>query len=516
MPKARDADYTVTYLLPRAVDDYVGPDHSIRFVRSFVDDLNLSELGVKVEENRYGRPPYSSRLLIGIWLYGCMNDVLSTRKLAKACEEYLPLRWFCGELTPDHTVLSRFWKSNFPLMLGLFAESVRVAAKLGMVSMVINAIDGTKIQAAGSTRRAMKREKVEEKLKQLDTRIETIRSEVEELERNESELPPDRLPAELKTPGALAAAIAQALRELRRESTPPPPSTPLEEANRKRERLEEKRRQLAEDLKVLPQSGEAISAVEPEARIMKSYGDTFLGYNAQMVVDAKHGIVIAGDVVTDQNDIRQLVPMLDQVQHLMGTVALETIGDGGYNSAEQLALAEQKEYPVLLSPSPSDPERHPDDPYHPSKFTFNAERNEVTCPTGETLQFKGPLQRKGKALVHLYQTTACTSCPVRSLCAKKSKYKRIELSPHHESVVRQREKRKQPLAREALKMRMHIAETVFALSKVVVQKFTRATVRGHHAARAQWALILTGGNLIKIFRYLQKSATSTAIHPERA
>lgn len=514
MPNPLDADYTRTYLLPRAVDEYVSADHPVRFIRAFVEALDLSALGVKKEKRRFGRPRYSTRLLIGIWLYGCMNNLLSTRKLARGCEEYLPLRWFCGELTPDYSVLSRFWKANSEVVLALFSESVRLASKLGMVSMVINAIDGTKIQAAGSTRRAAKREKVEDKLKQLDCRIAQIRAEVDEIEKREGELPPHRLPEALQVPGALKAAIGEALNEIRRDPEPVP-STPLGQAKQKRERLERERERLAAELEVLPPSGERISSVEPDARMMKSYGHTFLGYNAQMVVDAKHGIVVAEAVVNEQNDVKQLVPMLDQVQQRMGRVAVETLGDGGYNSAEQIALAEQRNYDVLLSPSPSDPERHADDPYHPSKFSYDPEHNQVICPTGEILVFKGPLQRKGKPLVHVYRTSACRRCPVRDLCAKKSKYKQIELSPHHRSVVRQREKRNQPFAREALNMRMHIAETVFALTKVV-QGFRRATVRGIKGVNTQWAMICTANNLNKIIRHLAKTATSAGPIPEWA
>ena len=39
------ADRSQLLLLPDAVDDYVGPDHPVRFIDAFVDSLDLEEAG---------------------------------------------------------------------------------------------------------------------------------------------------------------------------------------------------------------------------------------------------------------------------------------------------------------------------------------------------------------------------------------------------------------------------------------------------------------------------------------
>src|SRR5205807_1570356 len=54
---------------------------------------------------------------------------------------------------------------------------------------------------------------------------------------------------------------------------------------------------------------------EREARMMKGRGGMHaLGYNAQIVVDHESDLIVATDVVTQQNDLAQLVPMLKQVR----------------------------------------------------------------------------------------------------------------------------------------------------------------------------------------------------------
>lgn len=67
------ADYSKTYLLPPALEDWVPANHPVRFIREFVESLDMKELGFKVDNNAEGRPYYSSDIMLKIWLYGYFN-----------------------------------------------------------------------------------------------------------------------------------------------------------------------------------------------------------------------------------------------------------------------------------------------------------------------------------------------------------------------------------------------------------------------------------------------------------
>src|ERR1700761_7073397 len=104
-------DYGEQFLFPTALEDWVPKDHPARFLREFVDGLDLAQMGFRMPAGDDGRPPYAPSLLLKIWLYGYCHRIRPTRKLEAACHEHLSL-------------------------------------KTGAVGLALQALDGTKIQAA--------------------------------------------------------------------------------------------------------------------------------------------------------------------------------------------------------------------------------------------------------------------------------------------------------------------------------------------------------------------------------
>lgn len=101
-------DFGQQFLFPPALADGVSADHTARFLREFVDQLDLAALGFALPVAVAGRPPYHPSLLLKIWLYGYYHRIRSTRKLEVACREQLSLLWLTGLRQPDHNSLWRF------------------------------------------------------------------------------------------------------------------------------------------------------------------------------------------------------------------------------------------------------------------------------------------------------------------------------------------------------------------------------------------------------------------------
>jgi hypothetical protein len=111
----------------------------------------------------------------------------------------------------------------------------------------------------------------------------------------------------------------------------------------KLQRKEDLRERVRQQLDLLnQQEREHFQAGDPEAQVMKTRAGNRFAYNAQVVVDEESKLIVAADVVTDQSDNYQLVPMIDQVQQNLGQVAEQTVADTGYEAISGLVEAEAK------------------------------------------------------------------------------------------------------------------------------------------------------------------------------
>ena len=180
------ANYNEQFLLPPSLEEWVASDHPVRFIRVFVDALDMKMLGFKERESDEGRPNYASDLLLKVWLYGYFERIYSTRALEKACKVQLPTIWLTGMNYPDHNTLWRFFRENRLVIRNVFKQSVRVAMKGEMVGLVLQAVDGTKIRADVSQQRSINADDLKKILRRLDGSAEEVCGKIERSEREES------------------------------------------------------------------------------------------------------------------------------------------------------------------------------------------------------------------------------------------------------------------------------------------------------------------------------------------
>jgi hypothetical protein len=79
---------------------------------------------------------------------------------------------------------------------------------------------------------------------------------------------------------------------------------------------------------------------DPESRIMKSKDGFVQAYNAQAAVDAQAQIIVAQDVTQSAVDCAQLVPMTDAIEANLGRKPAQLSADAGYCSEPNLAALE--------------------------------------------------------------------------------------------------------------------------------------------------------------------------------
>jgi len=452
-------DYGQQFLFPPALEDWVPADHPARFLREFVEQLDLPALHFVIPAAREGRPPYAPSLLLKIWLYGYFHRLRSTRRLEAACGELLPLVWLCGLLRPDHNSLWRFWRDNRQALRAVFKQSVQLAVRTGAVGLALQALDGTKIQAAASTESGWSQAHMEKLLGALDEALD--HTELKIIEENAPGAAPSvRLPAGLAERTALRQTIQQGLAQLAADGR------------------------------------SYYHPVEPEARRMKLRTQNRFAYNAQALADEQSGLIVACDVTRHENDGGELVPMVEQARENVGVGASQTttVADCGYGAGADVAAAAQKDLNVLVTPAEGTSARH--NPYAARHFTYDAAAQAVTCPRGQVLDHEGRTTKKG--VVAQRFRCHCRDCPVRAQCTRDPKGRQIEVWPHTAAVQALRARLKNQTARDQLEQRGAIIERRFGQVKQH-DGFRRWTVWGLESVRAQWALLCTTLNLRELY-----------------
>jgi transposase len=460
-------DYGQQFLFPPALEDWVPADHPARFLREFVDQLDLAALNFAMPVATEGRPPYHPSLLLKIWLYGYFHRIRATRKLEAACTEHVSLLWLTGLIAPDHNSLWRFWRDNKKALRAIFKQTVQLAVNTGAVGFALQALDGTKIQAACSGPKGWSKEYMEKLLAQLDSALDDIELKVVE-ENPQTEAPGYRLPAGL--------AQRQALRE-----------------------------QIKKGLAQLQADGRNhYHPVEPEARRMKVGDTNRYAYNAQAIADEKEKILVACEATRQENDNAQIVPMIEQARENVGMAKAGetvTLADTGYGSGADLQAASDKGFKVL-APSPEGKPAK-DNPYATQHFRIDELARTVTCPQGRSLDHEGQTTKGGQTV----QRYRChhRDCPVRAQCTRDPKGRQIEVWPHHAAVAAMKEKLQQPGVRAQWEQRSRIIEPRFAQLKQH-DAFRRWTVWGLEGVRTQWSLLCATLNLRILYKHWQLKA----------
>jgi transposase len=87
------ADRSQSVLFPEHLDDYVAEDNIVRIVEAFIEALDLKRLGFAgAEPARTGRPSYPA-VLLGIYTYGYLNRIQSSRRLEREAQRNVELRF---------------------------------------------------------------------------------------------------------------------------------------------------------------------------------------------------------------------------------------------------------------------------------------------------------------------------------------------------------------------------------------------------------------------------------------
>jgi transposase len=161
-----------TQLLPPSVQDFVPEDHLSRFIVALVrEELDLGEI-TSSYVSALGQPPFDPRMMTALLLNGYATGIYSSRRLAKACVERADFMMIAAYDPPDFRTISEFRKRHLTALSRLFTQVLKLAEKAGLVKLGHVALDGSKIKANASKHKAMSYERMAKREAELKAEVD--------------------------------------------------------------------------------------------------------------------------------------------------------------------------------------------------------------------------------------------------------------------------------------------------------------------------------------------------------
>lgn len=387
-------------LLPASVEDYVAADNPVRFIDAFVDDLDLGGAGFqRTQPKATGRPGYDPADMLKLYLYGYLNRVRSSRRLAAEAGRNLELIWLLRGVRPDFRTIADFRRDNRAAFKAVFRAFVLLCRKLDLFGRELLAVDGTRLKAVNSRSRNFSRERLATYLAATDARLERYLAELDEIDRGEDSAGTGR-------GDTLATKIA---------------------------RLREQRQASAALLGQSEESGEGqISLTDPDARLMVAHSRVTVGYNAQVAVDAKHSLIVEQHVTNACNDMGLLTPTAGAAMEVLGVERIDAVADMGYHAGDDIVACEAAGITPYI-PRPHRGTATGNGLFPKERFRYDPVGDAYHCPGGQVLDTRYASVTRGHLSVQYSSPAACAGCQIKVRCTK-GRWRRINRG-EHEAVI---------------------------------------------------------------------------------
>lgn len=301
-------------LFPEAIDDYISEDNDVRFIDSFVDELDLDKLGFRnasISSSKRGAPSYDPRVLLKTYIYCYMKRIRSSRLIAAELTRNIELMWLTGRLTPDFRTISDFRKLNSKPLKRILSSFNSLCYELHLFSDSLSSLDGSKFKAVNSKDNNFTADKLIDRIKRIDKHIDDYMAL---LDSNDSSDTQD--------------------------------STTLSDKLELWKSTKEKYSKLLDSL--MDSSDSQVSLSDSESRLMKCNGNMLVGFNAQVTSDTQSHIITNFEISSDAFDNGKIFSSSIKNFEVFHTDVLHVLADGGYVLKNDLIQClENKIVPIL-------------------------------------------------------------------------------------------------------------------------------------------------------------------------
>jgi transposase len=482
-------------------------EHAVNYL--FDHAVDLSSFDARFRNDTTGAPAYPPALLLKVVLVAYAHGIVSSRGIARACEEHVTFIALCGDQAPHFTTIAHFVSTLGEDIARVFAAVVAICDAQGLIGREMFAIDGVKLPSNASKRQSGTRAEFEQRAAKYETLMQQL------------------LLRHRASDG---------------EAPEPPPST---KEQRRLERLARDAAQLRAWLAAHPADRRGPTGglrqsnrTDNESAKMGTGKGVLQGYTGAAAVDAQSQIIVEAQAHGTGSEQEVLLPVVDALRAnaLLAGPTLIT-ADAGYHSEANLAGLATRGVDALIadaelrqrderfvtqaahrakrdplhdkSTPPSDARVLP--LYRPSDFTYDPVARSCVCPAGKSLYRKGQSNvTRGYVAEHFRGTKRdCVPCAHRARCLRHPErtptrqvaFYRDGPGPGPKPFTAQMKARIDMAdGRARYAERFGTVEPVFA--NVCYNKgLARFTLRGRRKVDGQWKLFCLVHNIEKLARH---------------
>lgn len=460
----RYGDRRQNMLLPQSIDEYVPQDAPVRAYDVFVDSLDFEQLGIRIEPDKVGCPQYDPKTMLKLLVYGYSYGIRSSRKLERETHYNLSFIWLAGGIKPDHKTIAEFRRNNKAALANVLKQCARLCIELGLIEGNTLFIDGTKMRANASINNSWTRDKCFKHLEKIDNRIAEILSECEqadEKERDNSSLV--KMGKNLADNKKLRVKVLGILNKLNAEGR------------------------------------KSINSTDPDCTKIHGRQGSHAGFNAQTVVDEKHGLIVSSDVVNENNDLHQFNEQVEQASETLGKKPRTACADSGYSDINELEKVDRQDIKVVVPSARQAAEKEPE-PFDRCNFKYDHDSDSYICPAGKILKCRRTnIDRRRKE--YLADAAVCKKCVNFGLCTNSPSGRKVTRLLKEELVQKLEKQYEQPESQTIYNLRKQKVELPFGHIKHNL-KVDGFLLRGLDGVKAEMSILWSCFNIVRMISIL--------------
>lgn len=315
-PRVKRPDRRQSLLRAEVIDQLLPIEHRARAIVAAVEQLDLSAFyaGIAARGSDPGRPATDPAMLIALWLFATSEGVGSGRQLERLCERDNAYRWICGGVAVNQHTLSDFRVQHGKALDELLTQLLGVMVHNGLVQLKRVAQDGIRVRAHAGAASFRRKRALRKCLAEARDQVKRVRAMLDQDD-------PTRTDRQRAAQERAALDRQQRVKEALETLKEVQAMRGLDDDDEKTESLR-------------------ASSTDPDARVMHMPDGGYRpAYNVQLATDTEARVIVGVRVSNSGSDLRQVTPMLEDIEKRTGRKPEELLVDGGYVNLEQIEQA---------------------------------------------------------------------------------------------------------------------------------------------------------------------------------